>query len=61
MGYLGKLYLAIYGQCTLIALSLLLCSAVSAQPYDDTIELVAGQTDILSYRGVTRVSGIGGC
>ena len=56
MGYPGKLYLAIYGQCTLIVLSLLLCSAVSAQPYDDTIELVAGQTDILSYRGVTRVS-----
>ncbi len=56
MGYPGKLCLAIYRQCTLIALSLLLCSVVSAQPYDDTIELVAGQTDILSYRGVTRVS-----
>ena len=39
-----------------IIISILSVSQVIAKTYDDTIELVAGQTDILSYHGVTRVS-----
>lgn len=45
---------ALLGIC-LIWVSMLSYSAW-AQTYEDTIELVSGQTDILAYRNVTRVS-----
>ena len=45
-----------YAWCLFVLVLTFMINPLHAKTYDDTIELVAGQTDILSYRGVTRVS-----